>query len=171
MSGVAETRISRRIRWRLGSKQATHGIYDEIVVLAVILALEGRETSGLAIMAAVYGALVAVVLAELYADYIGTMIGTGRRPTGSEVRYALATAATGLLATAPPVFLLVLGVLGVMRLETSFTAAKWAGAAVLTFYAVYASRRAGLSLGRSLVAAGLFAAVGFGLVALKHYFH
>ena len=120
-------------------------------------------------MAAVYGALAAVVLAELYADYIGTMIGTGSRPTGSEVRYAVATAATGLLATAPPVFLLVLGVLGVMRLETSFTAAKWAGAAVLALYAVYASRRAGLSGGQSLLAAGLFAGVGVALVALKHY--
>ena len=64
---------------------------------------------------------------------------------------------------APPVFLLVLGC---RRLETSFTAAKWAGAAVLALYAVYASRRAGLSFGRSLVAAGLFAGLGVALVAL-----
>jgi hypothetical protein len=122
-------------------------------------------------MAAVYGALVAVVLAELYADYIGTMIGTGRRPTRSEVHEAVATAATGLIATAPPILLLVLGVVGVMRLETSFTAAKWAGAAVLAFYAVYASRRAGLSAGRTVLAATIFAAVGVGLVALKHFAH
>ena len=61
----------------LGSKQATHGIYIEIVVLAVIIALEGKRSSDGDILLS-FGALVAVVLAEIYAYYIGTMIGDGR---------------------------------------------------------------------------------------------
>ena len=56
----------------LGSKQATHGIYIEIVVLAVIIALEGKRSSDGDILLSLFGALVAVVLAELYAYYIGT---------------------------------------------------------------------------------------------------
>ena len=54
----------------LGSKQATHGIYIEIVVLAVIIALEGKRSSDGDILLSLFGALVAVVLAELYAYYI-----------------------------------------------------------------------------------------------------
>jgi hypothetical protein len=58
----------RRGRWRrpaLGSKEATHGIYIEIVVLALIIALEGKRTSDGDILLSLLGALFAVVLAEL----------------------------------------------------------------------------------------------------------
>jgi hypothetical protein len=59
------TGARRRIRPWLDAKQATHGIYIEIVVLAVILALEGKPTSDVEIVATVFGALVAVGLAGL----------------------------------------------------------------------------------------------------------
>ena len=50
-------------------------------MLAVIIALEGKRSSDGDILLSLFGALVAVVLAELYAYYIGTMIGERRRPT------------------------------------------------------------------------------------------
>jgi len=62
----------------LGSKQATHGVYIEMVVLAVIIALEGKRSSDGDILLSLFGAVVAVVLAEFYAYYIGTMIGDGQ---------------------------------------------------------------------------------------------
>jgi hypothetical protein len=68
-----------RKRWldtQLASKQATHGIYIEIVVLAVIITLEGKRTSDRDVLLSLFGAIVAVALAELYAYYVGTMIGT-----------------------------------------------------------------------------------------------
>ena len=75
--------IRRRfLRAALGSKQATHGVYIEIVVLAVIIALEGKRSSDADIVLSVLGALVAVVLAELYAYYLGSMIGGGRGRPG-----------------------------------------------------------------------------------------
>lgn len=159
------------LRSALAGKQATHGIYIEIVVLAVILALESKRPSGRDIVSSVVGATVALVLAEFYAYYIGIMIGTGRRPTPAEIRATLLGTALALLAALPPILLLMLGVGGLIRLETGFLAAKWAGVAVIGLYAVIAHRRAGLPLRRSLPASTLLALVGVGLVLLKQYFH
>jgi len=155
----------------LAGKQATHGIYIEIVVLALILALEDKGVSDAAIVGTVFGAITALVLAELYAYYVGTMIGTGRRPTGDELRATVAGTAASLVATVPPVLLLMLGVVGLIRLESGFTAAKWAGVTVLAVYALAATRRAGLPVRASIVAAALFALLGVGLVLLKQLFH
>ena len=156
---------------QFGAKQATHGVYIEIVVLAVIIALEGKRTSDGDIVLSLFGAIVAIALAELYAAYLGTMIGSGRRPTGVEVRAAVAGTCSSLVAIVPPVFLLMLGVVGVIGLQTGFDAAKWAGVAVLGLYALVAHRRAGLSLRRSVLPAIFLALIGLGLVLLKQYFH
>ena len=155
----------------LGSKQATHGIYIEIVVLAVIIALEGKRSSDGDILLSLFGALVAVVLAELYAYYIGTMIGDGRRPTIAELRSMVLTTGGALVASVPPILLLTLGVAGVFGVQTGFTAAKWAGVTVIGLYALLATRGTGLSLRSSAVTALLFTLIGLGLVLLKQYFH
>ena len=164
----------RRSRWyrpALGSKEATHGIYIEIVLLAVIVALEGKRASDRDVVTTVFGALVAVVLAELYAYYIGSMIGTGRRPERTEIGAALRSTAGGLVSVVPPIFVLMLGVVGVIALDTGFTVAKWTGVAIIAGFSFFANRRAGLSTRQSLLAAACFATVGLGLVLLKQYFH
>ncbi len=160
-------------RWRppLGGKEATHGIYVEIVVLAVIIAIEGKRTSDADVLLSLFGAIIAIVLAELYASYLGMMLGSGRRPSLQEMAAALASIASSLVTVIPPILLVVLGVAGVIRLDSGFTAAKWAGVAVIGLYALAAHRRAGLSTRRSIVLAGLLATVGFGLVLLKQFFH
>src|SRR5215813_9151506 len=76
---------------QFGRKQATHGIYAEIIVLAVILALQGKRDDS-DIVSTVIGAVAVVFLAEVYADYIGTMIGTGTRPDWPEIRHELSLA-------------------------------------------------------------------------------
>ncbi len=156
---------------QLSEKQATHGIYIEIVVLAVIIAIEGKRTSDSDIVLSLFGAIVAIALAELYAFYIGAMIGSGRRPTRAEFRSAATGTGLGLVAIVPPVSLLMLGVLGVIGLQTGFNAAKWAGVAVIGAYALVAHRRAGLSTPRSVPLAAFVALIGLGLVLLKQYFH
>jgi hypothetical protein len=160
-------------RWlsaQFGRKQATHGIYADIIVLAVILALQG-EHSETDITSTLFGALLAVLLAEAYADYLGTMIGTGRRPSWPELRSTLALALGSIVAVIPPIVLLMLGVSGVIGLDTGFAAAKGAGVAVIGAYAYAANRRAGLSRLRSVLAAAFLVAIAAGLVLLKHEFH
>ncbi len=161
----------RFLRSALGSKQATHGVYIEIVVLAVIIALEGKRSSDSDIVLSVFGALVAVVLAELYAYYLGSMIGAGRWPTRVEMRSLLLSTGGALVAAVPPILLLMLGAAGVFSLQTGFTAAKWAGVTVIGVYSLLAARSAGLSIRLSAVTALFFALIGLGLVLLKQYFH
>jgi hypothetical protein len=159
------------LRAQLGSKQATHGLYVEIVVLAVIIALEGKRSSDADILLSLFGAIVAIALAELYAHYIGTMIGSGRRPTRAELVAAGMDTASSLVAIVPPVVFVLLGVTGVIALETGLKAATWVGVAVIGGYALVAHRRIGLSTGRSVPLAAFLALVGLGLVLLKQYFH
>ena len=116
----------------------------------MILALQGKRDDS-DIVSTVLGALLAVILAEAYADYVGTMIGTGLRPTWPELRSQLALTFTSLLAVVPPIALLMLGVYGVFSLDAGFTAAKISGIVVIGAYAYVANRRSGLSaVGASL---------------------
>ena len=166
--------LRRRRRWYdepLAGKQATHGLYIEIVVLALILALEGKRVADSSIVSGIFGALGALVLAEFYAYYLGTMIGTGKRPTRAELRSMAVGTAWSLLAVVPPVALLMLGVFGPLSLGAGFLAAKLAGAAVIGVYALVASRRAGLGYAQSIVTGLLFLGIAVGLVLLKHQFH
>lgn len=163
-------------RWRwyrsaLASKQATHGIYIEIVLLALILALETKRPSDASVVTTIFGAIVALTLAELYAYYVGTMIGTGSPPARRELRAAITGTAWSLAATIPPLMVLLLGVVGAFSLSTGFLAAKIAGTAVISVYALLASRRAGLSPARSLLTAALFLGIAAALVFLKHRYH
>lgn len=155
----------------LARKQATHGIYIEIVVLAVILALENKSASDRDIVSTVVAAILVVLLADLYAYYIGSMIGDGRRPTRQEIREATIGEAGGVVASLPPVLFLMLGVVGVIGLQTGFTLAKWAGVAMIGVYALVAHRRAGLTFRQSLPATVFLLLVGLGLVGLKYFVH
>ncbi len=111
-----------------------------------------------------------MLLAEAYADYLGTMIGTGQRPSWTELRSTLGLALGSLVAVIPPIVLVLLGVTGVIGLNTGFNAAKVAGVVVIGAYAFAANRRAGLSRLRSVHAAAFAVAVAAGLVLLKHEF-
>jgi len=169
-----DSSVARRKSWlkaQLDGKQAIHGIYVELMVLAVIIALEGKRTSDSDVLLSLFGAIVAIALAELYAYYVGTMIASGRKPSRREFLAAVGDTAGSLLAIAPPVLLVVLGVAGVLRLETGFTAATWVGVGVIGGYALIAHRRTGLSTRRSIPPAVFVALIGLGLVLLKQYFH
>ena len=118
---IEDATIDRRKSWlqaQLDGKQAIHGIYVELVVLAVIIALEGKRTSDSDVLLSLFGAIVAIALAELYAYYVGTMIASGRKPSRREFLAAVGDTAGSLLAIAPPVLLVVLGVAGVLRLAS-----------------------------------------------------
>jgi hypothetical protein len=86
-----------------------------------------RPSSGPGIAAAVFGAVIAILLAEIYAYYVGTMIGDGRRPTREEFVAVVLATFVGAAAALPPIALLMLGVSGAISLASGFTAAKWAG--------------------------------------------
>jgi hypothetical protein len=158
------------LRVQLGKKQVTHGVYAEIVLLAVILALEGKRDDT-DIVSTIIGSLLALFLAETYADYVGTMIGTGKRPTWPELRSQLGSTLASFIVVVPPIVLVSLGVSGAIGLNRGFFYAKLTGIAVIGGYAVLANRRAGLPLLRSIVGAVFLVVVATALVLLKHWVH
>jgi hypothetical protein len=158
------------LRVQLGKKQVTHGVYAEIVLLAVILALEGKRDDT-DIVSTIVGSLVALFLAEAYADYVGTMIGTGKRPTWPELRSQLGSTLASFIVVVPPVALVALGVSGAIGLNRGFFYAKLTGITVIGGYAVLANLRSGLPLLRSILGAVFLVLVATALVLLKHWVH
>ena len=147
--------------------RAAHAIYALIVVLAVIIAeadtgISAREAIGSAV-----GAAVVTATAELYADYIGAMIGGRRHLTERERSFEIRTITAGFVTALLPVTFFILAAAGAIDLESAFDAAIWTGVGLLGAYAVVANRVAGLPLGRSLLIGAGFAALGALLVLLK----
>lgn len=148
-------------------ERAEHAIYGTIIILALIVAEdEASVTAGVAI-ATVLGAALATGLAELYSDYIGTVIRDRRHRTREEWRDAATNVAAGFLMAILPVGFFVLAALDAIALQSAFDAAEWTGVGVLGSYAVIANRQAGFSMARSLLVGLGFTLLGAALVLLK----
>jgi hypothetical protein len=161
-----ESAASVRARRNRGER-AEHAIYGTIIVLALIVAEdEASVTVGVAI-ATVLGAALVTALAELYSDYIGSVIRDRRHQTREEWRDSAQNIAAGFLMAILPVTFFVLAAADAIELQAAFDAAEWTGVAVFGFYAVLANRSAGFSWGRSLLVGLGFTVLGAALVLLK----
>src|SRR5215213_11425513 len=63
----------------LGSRQVARVIYGSIIGLALVVALEAHPPSAGAVLATLWATALAVGLAELYSDVVGTETRTRRR--------------------------------------------------------------------------------------------
>lgn len=163
--------LSRFVEDHLGSTQVARVIYGAIIGLALVVALE-HDPPGAGVMA---GTLVvtgvAVGLAELYSEIVGTEVRTGRRADPARVREIVAdVAAVAFGISFPAVFFLLSGV-GVMEVETAFELAKWSGLALTGFYGFCAARLSGLGLPAALAQAAAVSAIGGFLIGLKAVIH
>ena len=147
--------------------RASHAVYGSIVVLAVVTGLDEASASAREAFVATVGAAVAVVLAEIYADMIGTTIRERRPPNRLEWHEFVIDVAFGFGAACVPAFFFLLARLDAMSVRTAFTAAEWTGVGVLWLYGLVASRAAGQGLVRAVVWAGILTGCGIGLVELK----
>ena len=147
--------------------RATHAVYGSIVVLAVVTGLDEASASAREAFWATVGAAIAVVLAEIYADMIGTTIRERRPPNRAEWQEFVIDVGFGFTAACFPAFFFLLSLLGALQLRHAFTIAEWAGVGVLSLYVLVATRAAGLGLGRALAWTGALTGCGIGLVELK----
>jgi len=123
------------------------------------------------VVATLLGTAVAVSLAELYSDFVGTETRTRRRVRRSEVRdmgYRAGDVASGI---AFPVVFFVLAAAQVIENDTAFTIAKWSGLGLIGFYGFCAGRLAGESLPASALQAFAVSLIGGLLIALKALLH
>ncbi len=147
--------------------RASHAVYGSIVVLAVVTGLDEASASAREAFVATIGAALAVVLAEIYADMIGTTIRERRPPNRMEWHEFVIDVAFGFGAACGPAFFFLLARSDVMSLGTAFSVAEWVGVAVLWLYGLVASRAAGQGLLRALAWSGVLTVCGVGIVELK----
>lgn len=161
----------RAIKAHLGSHQVSRVIYGAIIGLALIVALEAYPPSSRVVVATLLGTALAVGLAELYSDIIGTETRTRRHVRRAELREMVYDVATVAYGIAFPAVFFVLAAAGAIEEDTAFTIAKWSGVGLIAFYGFCAARLAGESVSASTLRALAAGLIGALLIALKALVH
>jgi hypothetical protein len=163
--------VRAAIEAHLGSEQVSRVIYGAIIGLALVVALEDHPPAAGVVAATICGTAVAVGLAELYSDFIGTETRMHRRPDRPAVLGIAEQAGAAAIGIAFPAVFFLLATAGAMELDTAFTVAKWTGLGVIGLYGFLSGRSAGRSLAASslhALAVGLIGGFLIGLKALVH---
>jgi hypothetical protein len=155
----------------LGTTQVTRVIYGAIIGLALVVALEHHSPGAGTVAALLIGSAIAVGLAELYSEIVGSQVRTRRRLRRGEIPPLLDEAVAVTLGAAFPAVFFVLAGLDVMEEHTAFTLAKWTGLGLIAFYGFCAGKLAGESLLGAFVQAVAVALVAGALIALKAVLH
>ncbi len=155
----------------LGSHQVARVVYGSIIGLALVVALESHPP-GPGVMAVwLVGTAIAVGLAEVYSDVVGTETSTRQPVTRSQLRHMAEDAVgVGFGVAFPAVFFLI-SALNVMGVELAFEIAKWTGLGLIGFYGFWAARFAGAPRHQAVLKGALVALIGAGLILLKSLVH
>ena len=164
-------RLRGGLEAHLGSRDVARVIYGAVVGLALVLALEAHPPAPGEAAGLLLGAAVAVGLAELYSEFIGTEARERRRPDGPALRAMAGEALAVVWGAGFPAIFFVLAAAGAFEVDTAFKLSKWSGVTLLCGYALLGARLAGLSAVRSLAHAAAVGLVGGALVALKALLH
>jgi hypothetical protein len=159
------------IRAHLDSRQVARVVYGAIIGLALVAALEAHPPQVGSVIGLQLATAVAVALAEIYSEVLGSETRHRRRATAADLgRFATEGLAVAFGVAFPVVFF-ILCALGAMELDTAFTIAKWSGAGLIGFYGFCAARLAGESLFGSLLHAAAVLLIGLFVIALKALVH
>ena len=163
--------IIRAVEAHLGSRDVARVIYGAIIGLALVVALQAHPPAAGEMVALLVGSAVAVGLAEVYSEFVGTEAHGRRHLRRAEVRRLLLEASAVTLGASFPALFFVLAGLDVLALETAFDLAKWSGLALICTYGFLAARLAGSRPSVALLHAAAVGAIGGVLIALKAVLH
>ena len=155
----------------LGSSLVARVMYGAIIGLALVVALEAHPPRPTVMVGTLLGTAVAVGLAELYSEIVGTEVRTRRRVERArfpEIATDVGAVAFGI--SFPAVFFL-LSAAGAMEVGTAFELAKWSGLGLIGFYGFCAGRLSGMGLPAAFLQAATVAAIGGFLIGLKALVH
>jgi hypothetical protein len=155
----------------LGSRQVSRVIYGSIIGLALVVVLEAHPPRTAAVVASLLATAVAVGLAELCSEVVGTETSTRRRIARGQVLGILDEVAAVAFGIAFPSVFFLVAALGAIEQHTAFTLAKWSGLGLIGAYGFIAARFAGASVARALLQALAVAGVGGVLIAVKALVH
>ena len=160
-----------RIAAHLGTRQVSRVIYGSIIGLALVVVLEHHPPSAGSAVASLLATALAVGLAELYSEIVGAETRTHRRVAAEQVHEILDDVLAVGFGVAFPAVFFVLAAVGVMKVDTAFTIAKWTGLGLIGFYGFCAARLAGARLAGALLQGLAVAAIGAAVIALKALVH
>jgi|SRR5215207_1114667 len=159
------------IESHLGSVQVARVIYGAIIGLAVVVTFERHPPAAGVVVGSLVVTGVAVGLAEIYSEVVGTETRTRRRVAWTELRHFLVDAAAVFAGISFPAVYFLLAALDWIELDTAFDLAKWTGVGLIGGYGYAAGRLSGAGQVRSLVQGLAVAAIGAALIALKALIH
>lgn len=165
------TRADSVFAEHFSSEQVARVIYGAIVGLALVVALEPHPPAAAAMGAILVTTAIAVALAELYSDVVGTRIRI-RGPLGKARRREVGEEVVAVaVGTAFPAVFFVLAAADVIELDTAFGLAKWSGLGLIGFYGFAAGRLSGADVGKSLLHALAVGAIGVAVIVVKSLVH
>jgi len=167
----AMARLGAFVRSHLDSHHVSRVLYGAIIGLALIFGLEHHPPTAHETTVALLATAIAVSLAEIFSDVIGTETRTHRRVQRGELREILAGSLAVAVGVAFPIVYFELAAFGVLKLGTAFNVAEWSGIALTAFYGWSAGRLAGQSRLASAVQACAVALIGVALIGLKVLTH
>jgi hypothetical protein len=155
----------------LGSRQVARVIYGSIIGLALVVVLQAHPPAVGVMIASLLSTAVAVGLAELYSEVVGTETRTRHRIERHEFAHILEDALAVTIGVAFPALFFVLAAAGVMEIDTAFQIAKWSGLALIGVYGFVAARFAGAGLLGAIAQGLAVAAIGAVMIAVKALVH
>jgi hypothetical protein len=161
----------RAIEAHLGSRDVARVVYGSIIGLALVVALSKHPPTVGQTIAAIVATAVAVALAEVYSEYVGTEARERRHLNATEVRTLAEDALAVAFGAGFPAVFFILSALGAMKIDTAFNVAKWTGLGLICAYAYLAARLAGSRPPAALLHALALGAIGGALIALKALLH
>ncbi len=156
---------------RRQGERARHAVYDLVVLLSVLVALQTGPTPTYRVGLYLVLTLLGLALAELYAAFIGATLTLRRTPSREERMTIVGEVLGGLVLSSLPLAWIALAAAGVLSRDDAVDAAMWTGVALLGIYAVFGARAAHLSITRSLVWGLTVGIGGLVLVTLKSMLH
>jgi hypothetical protein len=155
----------------LGSRQVTKVVYGSIIGLALVVTIESHPPKAWVMAVWLLGTALAVALAEVYSEVVGTETRTRRPVDRAEFGHMAEDAGSVAFGVAFPAVFFLLAALGILEVGTAFTVAKWTGLGLIGFYGFWAARFAGAASHHAVLKGLLVALIGAGLILLKSLVH
>ena len=160
-----------RLVEHLRSGQVSRVVYGSIIGLALVLTLEAHPPSVLATITTLLATALAVALAELYSEVIGSRARAGMGGHAEPMRVIIEDSGAVALGIAFPCVFFALAAIDVLDYDTAFSVAKWTGLTLLAGYGYLAARLSGSDRMASLLQATWVTAIAAALIVLKALVH
>jgi hypothetical protein len=164
-------RIRGAVAEHLESPDVARIVYGSVVGLALVVALQVHPPSAGQTVAVLVGTAIALGLAELYSEIIGTETRTRRPVERRAMREMVRQAGAATFGAAFPALFFILAAAGAIDTQLAFRLSKWTGLGLICGYGYLGSRLAGSTVVRSLVHAAAVGAIGGALIAFKALLH